>query len=193
MEKIVVQEHGSNVSDSVTLPENILSPHPLPGYQPTHWAFVNALLDRVDQLTGGRAGWFQRFFTYVLIGGFAALVNVAVFSLVFYRISLPLSAPMRNLFANIVAWEVSTLANFLPNDFVTFRHLPGHSRSWFARCTRFHLTSLSGGILTFIIEGGLTFFAHIPAFIAQAIALLIVFVYNFSLHHLFTYRRVKHA
>src|SRR5260370_41870182 len=93
MEKIVVQEHSSNVSDSVTLPENILSPHHLPSYQPTHWAFVNALLDRVDQLTGGRAGWFQRFFTYVLIGGFAALVNVAVFSLVFYRISLPLSAP----------------------------------------------------------------------------------------------------
>src|SRR5258708_13169551 len=123
MEKIVVQEHGSNVSDSVTLPENILSPHPLPGYQPTHWAFVNALLDRVDQLTGGRAGWFQRFFTYVLIAGFAALVNVPIFSLVFYRISLPLSTPIRNLVATIVAWAASPLPTFLPPNFVTFPHL----------------------------------------------------------------------
>src|SRR5260370_22735123 len=107
MEKIVVQEHGSNVSDSVTLPENILSPHHLPGYLPTHWAFVNVLLDRVDQLTGGRAGWFQRFFTYVFIGGFSALVNVAVFSLVFFPLSLPLIAPTHTPFSNILAPEVS--------------------------------------------------------------------------------------
>ena len=48
-----------------------------PTYHPTSWLMINRILDVVDELTGGRAGWVQRFFSFAFIGGFAACVNLA--------------------------------------------------------------------------------------------------------------------
>ncbi len=162
-------------------------------YRPTPWRSVNALLDSVDKVTKGRAGWVQRFFMYVLIGGSAAVVNLVVFYVVFYRIPLPVSAVEHNVIAWVLASEISIMANFIPNDYFTFRHLPGHKRSWGARCARFHLTSIGGSILTFLIEFGLFSVGHVPAMFAQAIALILVLIYNFSFHHIFTYGHIKTA
>jgi putative flippase GtrA len=163
----------------------------LPSYRPLPWSSLNALLDNVDRLTRGRAGWLQRFCTYIFIGGMAAVVNLIVFYVVFYRISLPVHTAMHNIIANVLAAEISIMANFIPNDYFTFRYLPGHVRSWGARCLRFHITSLGGVILTLLIEFGLHYGAHVPAIVAQAVALMLVLIYNFSLHHIFTYRHVK--
>src|SRR5579884_2415907 len=109
-------------------------PSRLPSYRPYPWAFANQVLDVVDTVTGGRAGVCQRFVTYVVIGGFAALVNLAVFYLVFDYIKQPPNDVIRNVIASVLAAEISIMANFIPNDFVTFRHLPGRARSWKARC-----------------------------------------------------------
>lgn len=170
----------------------------LPSYRPYPWTFANRVFDVIDNVTGGRAGVCQRFATYVVIGGFAALVNLAVFYVVFYYIPLPFIAKLpnadmvRNVIASVFAAEISIMANFIPNDFVTFRHLPGRARSWSARCSRFHITSIGGSILTFLIQFGLTHFVgRIPAFAAQTVALILVLFYNFSFHHIFTYRHVK--
>ncbi|SRR5579875_279312 len=165
----------------------------LNSYQPTRWAFVNKVLDIVDALTGGRAGWVQRFFTFAFIGGCAALVNIAVFYLVFDVIAQPSNEVARNIIASIFAAEISIMANFIPNDYFTFRHLAGHKRSWWARCLRFQMTAASGSILTFVIEFSLSHLLTVRPIFAQAIALIIVLFYNFSFHHIFTYRRVKHA
>ena len=162
----------------------------LPSYRPYRWAFANDLLDIVDRVTGGRAGVFQRFCTYVVIGGFAAVVNLVVFFLVLH-ISLPLDNLMRNIVASVCACEISIMANFVPNDHFTFKYLDGHSRTWAARCTRFHVTSLGGSLLTFLIQFGFSSIGHILAILSQAIALVIVLLYNFTFHHLFTYRHVK--
>jgi putative flippase GtrA len=162
----------------------------LPSYRPYRWALANDLLDIVDRVTGGRAGVFQRFCTYVVIGGFAAVVNLVVFFLVLH-ISLPLDNLMRNIIASVCACEISIMANFVPNDHFTFKHLDGHSRTWAARCTRFHVTSLGGSLLTFLIQFGFSSIGHILAILSQAIALVIVLLYNFTFHHLFTYRQVK--
>ena len=164
----------------------------LPSYHPTPWKLVNRVLDIVDTVTGGRADWVQRLFTYLFIGGVAALVNLAVFSLVLYGIHMPTNlAVLHNLLAFVLASEISIMANFVPNDFVTFRHLPGRERTWAAHCTRFHITSIGGVILTYVLQFGLIFLAHVHATLSQAIALILVLVYNFSAHHLFTYRHVK--
>jgi putative flippase GtrA len=163
----------------------------LPSYHPTAWAFVNRVLDIVDTLTGGRAAWFQRFFMYAFIGGFAALVNMAVFFLVFYVIALPVNEPIHNVIASVLAAEISIMANFVPNDYFTFRHLSGHKRSWVARCMRFHITCVGGILLTFVIQFSISHLSHMQPIFAQAIALILVLFYNFSFHHIFTYRHVK--
>lgn len=165
----------------------------IPSYRPTRWSLVNRVLDVVDDVTHGKAGLCQRFFTFAFIGGFAALVNLAVFATVMYGIKLPVNEWLHNVIASVLAAEISIMANFIPNDYFTFRGLDGHSRSWSARCLRFHITSIGGSILTFLIEFGCRFFAHMPALAGQAVALILVLFYNFSFHHLFTYRHVKPA
>jgi putative flippase GtrA len=164
-----------------------------PSYRPTRWTLVNRVLDVVDDVTHGKAGLCQRFFSFAFIGGFAALVNLAVFATVMYGIKLPIDERLQNVLASVLAAEISIMANFIPNDYFTFRGLDGHNRSWSARCLRFHITSVGGSILTFLIEFGFRFIGHVPAIAGQAVALILVLFYNFSFHHLFTYRHVKPA
>lgn len=165
----------------------------LSSYHPTRWSIVNRALDLTDRWTGGRAGWVQRLFSYLFFGGCAAVVNLIIFYIVLYRVALPVSEPVHNIIAYVIAAEISILANFIPNDYFTFSHLPGHNRSWRARCLRFHITTIGGVIITFVIEFGLHNFAHVPAILAEAIGIIIALIYNFTVHHLFTYGHVKQS
>ena len=166
-------------------------------YHPTRWALVNRALDLTDELTNGRAGWVQRFVTYSFIGGSAAVVNLCIFFVMYQVIILPFNDHIlwqhaaRWFVAFAVASEISIFANFIPNDYFTFRHLPGHQRSWIARAARFHVTCLAGTTLTFLISGALHF-VSVQATLAQAIAIAIAFLFNFTFHHLFTYRHIAH-
>src|SRR5579883_1847381 len=167
---------------------------PARSYQSYSWDLLNRVLDVVDDKTNGRAGWLQRFVSYLFFGGAAALVNLAVFYIMFYHVAASLNpAPARNILSYIFAAELSILANFIPNDRFTFRHLPGASRPWIQRCLRFHMTTIVGSLLTFLIEFALSTFTHTQPIIAEAVATLLVLIYNFSFHHIFTYRHVKHA
>lgn len=163
----------------------------IPGrsYEPTRWPIVNDLLAWTDNLTHGKAGVLQRLFTYLLIGGTAALVNLGVLA-AFWAVGNRTN-PLYFVFANAVAYEISIMANFIPNDYFTFRHMAGHSRSWGARALRFHITSIGGIIVTFAISAGLDIGFHLTSerdlLIAQAIALIIAVFFNFTVHHLFTY------
>lgn len=161
-----------------------------PSYTPTSWAIVNRALDIADKVTNGRADWVQRFFSYGFIGGIAALVNLILFSIIYRYVAMPVNDIVHNLIAQVIAFEISLMVNFIPNDYFTFRHLAGHNRTWRARCLRYHITSIAGFCLTVLIEFLFTFVIHIPAFFSQAIALLLVFIYNFTFHHLFTYRHM---
>jgi putative flippase GtrA len=163
-----------------------------PSYIPTPWTIVNRTLDIVDKVTNGRADWVQRFFSYSFIGGIAALVNLTLYSVIYLFVPIPVSQMVHNLIAQAIAFEISLMVNFIPNDYFTFRHLAGHSRSWGARLLRYHITSISGLCLTVLISSMFTFGIHVPAFFSQAIALILVFVYNFSFHHIFTYRHISH-
>ncbi len=158
-------------------------------YYDTRWSLVNRLLALTDTITRGRAGVLQRLFTYLLIGGTAALVNLGCFAILFH-----FGSPKNVVyywFATVVAYEVSILANFIPNDYFTFSHMPGHNRSWFARCLRFHITSLSGVLVTILISTSFFHFTGWPFLVCQAIAQIIAVFYNFTVHHLFTYSHKK--
>jgi putative flippase GtrA len=163
-----------------------------PTYQPTSWLMINRILDDVDRLTGGRAGWVQRFFSFAFIGGIAACVNLAVFFVVDHFLNLPFNSVVNNAIAFVVANEISLLANFIPNDYFTFRHM-ARNRPWAVRCARFHVTACSGITLTYILQFCFNFFLHLPSIFALATAIWIVLFYNFTFHHVFTYRHKKPA
>jgi putative flippase GtrA len=159
-------------------------------YHPTRWTFVNNALDIVDSVSKGRAGQLQRFVSFAFLGGIASLVNLGIFSVMLSR-TVPTNYNIRWFLAFLVASEISIIVNFSLNDYFTFRHLPGHARSWRARCARFHMTSVSAILLTLLINFALHYGLHVHPVLAQAIAILIVLFYNFTIHHLFTYRHVK--
>jgi putative flippase GtrA len=161
-----------------------------PSYHPTSWLMVNRILDVVDDLTGGLAGWVQRFFSFAFIGGFAACINLFAFFIVDHFMHLPVNVVVHNAIAFVVANEISLLANFIPNDYFTFRRLAG-SRPWGLRCARFHVTACTGITLTYLLQFCFNFFLHLPSILAVAMAILLVLFYNFTFHHVFTYRRKK--
>lgn len=164
-------------------------------YQLTRWPLVNRALDLVDRKVGGKAGYVQRLVSYLFFGGLAALVNLIVFDLIFSILHLPsgISTPARNVLASLGAAECSIMANFLLNDHFTFRYLPGAQRPWAQRCLRFHATCVVGSLLTFVLEFAFFSLAHVPALFAEMIAILLVLIYNFTFHHIFTYRSTWHS
>lgn len=160
-------------------------------FAPTQFHQINTLLEHIDKLTNGKAGLMQRAFTYLCIGGFAAVVNLVSLYLIYNTLSLPLSSNIHWLIGFVVAAELSTMTNFIFNDWLTFSHLPGHSRSWGMRCLRFHSTSLLGTIITLILSFALKTWLGIDAVIAEAMAIIIALAVNFTMHHIWTYRKVS--
>ena len=162
-----------------------------PSFVLTGVALVDAFFATADRITNGKAGMLQRVTTYLIIGGFAAVVNLVVLYLLDSKIPLPVAPNARWWVAQVAATEISILANFIPNDAITFSRLPGHARSWWARCLRFHSTTIVGALLTIAISSALHYGMHFATVIAQAIAILIALVFNFTLHHLWTYRHLE--
>jgi putative flippase GtrA len=163
----------------------------LPGYRPTGWPLVDRALAWLDRRTGGRADWFQRFATFLVVGGIGTVVNLTCFSAVYYGMRLPLGASARWLIAFAVGSEISILTNFFANDFFTFGALPGHARPRAVRCARFHVTA-AGGVLVTMLISFVLMSALFPPVLAQALAILVATIFNFVIHHLYTYRPIKH-
>lgn len=160
-------------------------------YHPTRWPVVNNVLDVVERVSGGHAGLVQRVFNYLMFGGFAAMVNLVLFTILYYVVPMPIDHRIHYAIAFALATEVSIVTNFIPQDLVTFRHLAGHSRSWLVRCLRFHTTSVGGVIVTAVVSFSLHEFVGLNATIAQAIAIIVALFFNFTFHHIFTYRRTE--
>jgi putative flippase GtrA len=163
-----------------------------PSYVPTGLAALDRDLARIDRLTGGKAGLLQRLVSYLTIGGFAALVNLAAFDVLLYAIPLPFAGRTRWLVAFLIAAEVSILANFVPNDRFTFGHLPGHARSWWVRCARFHSTCIGGTTVTFTVSYLANSRGLLPV-LAEAAGIAVALCFNFTVHHLWTYRAARPA
>ena len=167
-------------------------------FVPTGVAFLDNLLTTADEMTRGKAGMLQRAVSYLMVGGFAAVVNLVslyFFNDIFFRtvVHLPYPKFVQSTLAFILASEISIMANFIPNDRITFSQLPGHARSWWARCLRFHSTAIAGTIVTYIIFATLHIWLGYPTLIAQSTGIIIALFFNFTMHHLWTYRHIHHA
>jgi putative flippase GtrA len=172
-------------------PVNSASSAKKPSYYTTPWPMLNQVLATVDEKSNGRAGVIQRFATFLIVGGIAALVNLAVFAIglrLLTALSPRMNAYLQNLLAYVVASEISILANFVLNDPITFSHLPGHDRPWLVRFLRFHVTCILGVTVTFTVENVMHFIVGAPALYAEATGIIIALFFNFTVHHLFTYR-----
>ncbi|HEX6543166.1 MAG TPA: GtrA family protein [Ktedonobacterales bacterium] len=161
----------------------------IPSYHPTGIALVDRSLDIADRLTSGRAEWIQRLFSYLFVGGIAAIINLITLKFTLDWLATT-SVPygFQYNIAFLIATEISIMANFIPNDRITFSRLPGHSRSWLHRCARFHVTCIGGVIVTYAIFSLLHVVFKIHPLPSQAVALIIATAFNFTFHHVFTYR-----
>jgi putative flippase GtrA len=180
-------------------------------YNLTTYAWLNTILKRVDTITNGKAGVLQRLFSFLLVGGVCALINLVIFTLLYYKLSHP-GTSLRSIFTHpsllfahdtanitnssaiyavafIISAEISILANFLINDRTTFRHIRGVYQVWQTRCMRFHITAIGGTVVTLLISFTLLHVVGLSALISQAIAIIIATAFNFIFHHLFTYRQ----
>lgn len=162
-----------------------------PSYTPTGVAFLDSLLELADRITVGKAGILQRAVSYLIVGGFAAVVNLVCLYLFYNVIQTPFNDVIHYNVAFVVAAEISILANFIPNDRITFSHLPGHARSWWQRCWRFHSTAIAGTLVTYVVSSALKWGLHWAVLIAQSTAITIALVFNFTFHHIWTYRHIK--
>jgi putative flippase GtrA len=150
---------------------------------------IDRSLDLADRLTNGRAEWVQRLVSYLFVGGIAAIINLITLQLTLNQLAkTSLAYGFQYNLAFLVATEVSILANFIPNDRITFSHLSGHSRSWLQRCGRFHVTCIGGVIVTYAVFSLLHVVFKVHPLPSQAVALIIATAFNFTFHHLFTYR-----
>src|SRR5579863_8320226 len=92
-------------------------------FAPTGVALVDRLLTTVDRLSGGRAGLVQRVVSYLIFGGFAAVVNLIALYVLKSVVQLPVSNTVHYAIAQVLATEISIMANFIPNDRYTFSRL----------------------------------------------------------------------
>ena len=162
-------------------------------FAPTGMPLIDRLLVTVDRLSGGRAGLVQRVVSYLIFGGFAAVVNLIALYVLKSVVQLPVSNTVHYAIAQVLATEISIMANFIPNDRYTFSQLPGHARSWWARCLRFHSTTIVGALLTIGISSALYLLLGMQYLVAQVIAIWISLIFNFTFHHLWTYRHIAPA
>ncbi len=160
-------------------------------WTPTGITLADTILERVERITHGKAGWLQRSFTYVFIGGIAAIINLVALDLLYNVAKLPFAPNLDWLIAFLVAAAISTMASFVLNDRITFSRLPGHARSWVARCLRYFSTSAAGTGATLVMSFAFKAWLGMSALIAEAVAILLALVLNFTMHHVWTYRHIR--
>jgi serine/threonine-protein kinase len=129
--------------------------------------------------------------SYVLVGVASTGVNLICFQALYVIAGLPYPERVRYLIAWIGAAEVATMFNFVLNDRFTFASYDGRNRPLLVRAVRFHTTVINGFILTFVLSAGLHYGLGFPALVSQAVGIFVAFLFNFTVHHLWTYRARK--
>jgi len=174
-------ERVYDVDDATEQPP--LANVPPPRYQ----ACYTWLCSQLDGYTRGHADEVLRLASFLIMGGLAALVNLAGVWVFSRYTNLPYDLYI------VLATEISLLCNFALNDRFTFHALAGSQRRWWVRCARFHGPSGVGFVLTLLIAYAAYHAAHLSPVSAQAVAILIVTLVNFSMHRLWTYRGSSQA
>jgi putative flippase GtrA len=124
---------------------------------------------------------------FLLVGGVSTVLNltiVGVLTIVFKWVYLP---------AAIIATESGVMLSFILNDRLTFRRLAPGAGHWLIRCLRFHGTYAVGQVLTILIASGILHISKLPPLLAQACAIAVVTLFNFTMLRIWAYRGRKRS
>ncbi len=142
---------------------------------------------RVLRIIHRRSDELRRVATYLAIGAFISLENLASVTLLVRQHVIPY------VICVAVAQEISILCSFFLNDQITFRKVTPARHPWYTRCLRFHSVAVGGGIAIVTIS---TLMYHLFGFapvIAQLIAILTMTAVNFAMHRFWTFRSPQAA
>ncbi len=123
-----------------------------------------------------------RVISFLFAGGLSALVNLLGVWVFARYTTLPHALYI------VLATEISLLCSFFLNDRFTFRSLIDSRRPWWLRCLRFHGPAAFGFVFTLLVSDVAYYLMHLSSLIAQAVALILATVVNFSFHRFWTYR-----
>jgi putative flippase GtrA len=148
----------------------------------------------LDRISGQKAAKLMQILSFLVIGGSASLVNLAVVYAFTLIDRTHENDVVHHAIYAAIATEISLLYNFMLNDRFTFRAMIDGRRNWLQRCLRFHAPASVGFVLTLALSS-LFFILTKPlphhAVISQAMAIVIVTAVNFLMHSLWTYRPAK--
>lgn len=159
---------------------------------------MRALLHRLDG-TIEKLPISPRFFRFCVVGGSGVVVNLAVLRLMMFL----LPAGWGNWqHRTAMAWAivVSIFTNFLLNDLWTWGDREkGGARQWLQRLAKFYVVSAAaavvqwGAALLLYERDALAFItdAIFRLYTAQAIAIVLAMGINFTMNHLWTFRRKR--
>ncbi|MBD1537739.1 GtrA family protein [Arthrobacter sp. S13_S34] len=122
---------------------------------------------------------FGRMGRFAAVGAFGTVVNLAI-------MAVTLSLGLHYLLAAIVATELSILSNFLMQERLVFRDIPGYRPFWLRILASFGFnnveTLLRMPVLMLLVEALL-----IPSVMAQAVTLAVAFLARFAFTSRFIY------
>ncbi len=124
----------------------------------------------------------RRVVSFLMAGGIAAMVTLAVTSILHDIVHVPF------FFAAVCGTELGILVSFTINDLISFRDLAGHRRALPIRLLRFHGTYAVGQSVILLLSVLLHDIWHWRTVIAQAVPIVLVTTLNFTLHRFWTYR-----
>ncbi|MDY6836291.1 MAG: glycosyltransferase family 2 protein [Chloroflexota bacterium] len=125
----------------------------------------------------------RRFPKFALVGASGTIVNLLTLGILVdvLLVSKEISG--------IVSIEVSMLSNFMLNDLWTFRdRRRGHI---IARLGKFHLVSLAGAGITYLVFWLLTDGLAVHYLVSMGVGILGGFVWNFGINNLWTWRKSR--
>lgn len=119
--------------------------------------------------------------SFAIVGVVNSAVDVAVFSIAYYYLALPIIA------ANTLSWLVAMTGSYVMNSTITFAAESGR-RLALKRYLGFALSQVAGFFANTGTVWCLVELAHIPAWVAKVAAVAVSFAVNFSFSHFVVFR-----
>lgn len=129
-----------------------------------------------------------RIIRYGLVGGIG--IPIQDLALLCFTFLLGNPSPSNPLFllAEVCAFEVSNIINFVLNQLFTYSEQRIHGWEWVRRIAKGQLTSLSALLISLLSALALIYFFHVNQYIANPAGIVIAFVYNFFISNKLVFR-----
>lgn len=122
----------------------------------------------------------HQFFSYLLVGGIATIVEWLCFYIFFYFFSI------YYLLATALAFFISTMANWVTGKLLTFRNIA--QQSTVAELGKIYVVSVAGLLFNLMLMYVFVQRFSLPSMLSKIIATGIVFMWNFLTRKLWIYR-----